>query len=198
VKTVNSWLSSNGYSTQVTAAGDADMENASGWASASNVQAWGNAFSSVSSYTYYDSGSANGCPDTDVYDNASCNAGWNQYDEWYASWAPAAAWPAPEDYNQTYYCPAQGCGYGWVDPNSRQWEAIDRYGYHYQSSHIIVAVVVTQQEACAQVDKCGGVDNTTAEGDSNMYNALNHDWAPNETGQSIRWTTDFEWGYVKA
>lgn len=31
-----------------------------------------------------------------------------------------------------------------------------------------------------------------------MYNALNHDYAPSETSQSLEWTTDMEWRYTKS
>lgn len=195
---VNNWLSTNGEATQVSAAGGPDIENASGWASFTNAKAWDDSFSAATSYAYYDTGSANGCYFSNTYGDNPCSAGWNTYDEWYVSWV-GVAFPAPEDYNQTYYCAAQGCSYGNVDPMSRQWEAISRYGYHYQGGAILIKTVVTQYEACVQVGGCvaKGTDNTPAQGDGDMYNALNHDYAPSETSQSIEWTTDVEWGYAK-
>jgi len=192
---VNSWFATNGYSSQVSAAGAADIENASGWASASSAEAWLDAFSNATSYAMYDFGSANGCSYANTYADNPCNSSWTTSDEWYVSWH-GVAYPAPEDYNQTYSCANQGCSYGNVDRNSRQWEAISRYGYHHQSGAIRIEAVVTQHEACAQNGCSSGTNNTPAQGDGDMYNALNHDYAPSETGQSLDWTTDFEWGYT--
>jgi hypothetical protein len=195
VVSVNSWFATNGYSSQVSAAGAADIENATYWATATSARAWVDGFSSHTSYAMYDFGAASGCSYANTYANNPCNAGWMTADEWYVSWH-GVAYPAPEDYNTTRYCAYKGCSYGNVDPNSRQWEAISRYGYHYQGGAIRVEVVVTQYEACVQRGGCSGINNTPAQGDADMYDALNYDYAPSETSQSLDWTTDMEWGYT--
>lgn len=195
VTTINTRLGNNGYSTQVSTGGAADIENASGWATFPNVKAWSDAFSATTAYAMYDFGSANGCSYANTYGNNPCNSSWNTCDEWYASWH-GVAYPAPEDYNQAYSCSyTGGCSYT-VDNNARQWEAISRYGYHYQGGSILIKAAVTQYEACVQRDSCSGVDNSPGQGYGDMYNALNHDYAPLETSQSVEWSTDFEWGYT--
>jgi hypothetical protein len=199
VGTVNTYFSSHGYSAQVQAYGAADIENASGWASAATAESWADAYS-IGPAAYLDFGSANGCASGNTYGNNTCSASWHTYDEWYVSWGARKALPAPEDYNQTYSCAAQGCSFGNVDANARQWEAIDRYGLHYQQNALYVEAVMTNREACVQTGEqtCinKGIDNSPAQGDGDMYNALNHDYAPSETTQSLQWTTDIEWGYT--
>lgn len=205
VVSVNNWFASYG-AVSVTAAAAVDVEPA--WYSPATPLLWGSYFSSASGgYAYYDFGSADGCPyGNGQYTNLGCNNSWNQYDLWDMSWGIAAAWPAPEDYNDYYYTDAAGTGN--VDPQSRQWENISRYGYHYQSTRPLdVHTVTTQWEACHQVNlpddgsnpySCysKGVNNTQVQGDGDMFNALNNDWAPLETRQSIEWATDMEWGYT--
>ncbi|HEX9045151.1 MAG TPA: hypothetical protein VF802_09005 [Candidatus Limnocylindrales bacterium] len=205
VVSVNNWLASYG-AVNVTAAAAVDVEPS--WYTPATPLLWGSYFSAASGgYAYYNFGSADGCPyGNGQYTNLGCNNSWNQYDLWDMSWGIAAAWPAPEDYNNTYYTDAAGTGN--VDPQSRQWENISRYGYHYQSTNpLYVQTVTTQWEACHQVNlpddgtnpnSCysTGVNNTQAQGDGDMFNAMNNDWAPLETGQSIQWATDMEWGYT--
>jgi hypothetical protein len=201
VNNVNAWLATSPhiYSSQISAAGAADIENAAGWASYSNAKAWADAFSAATSYAYYNFGDANGCSYANTFANNTCSASWNTAGKFYVSWGAARAFAAPEDYNMVYSCAAQGCTFGNVDHNSRQWEAIVRYAVH-AGRLMSISAVVTQHEACAQTGDCGtapsGTNNSPAVGDGDMYNALNHDYAPSETGQTLQWTTDFEWGYT--
>ena len=97
VNTVNSWLatSPHNYSSQVSAAGAADIENASGWASYANAKAWADAFSAATSYAYYDFGSANGCSWANTFANNACSSSWNTAQEWYVSFGAPRAFPPP-------------------------------------------------------------------------------------------------------
>jgi hypothetical protein len=65
-----------------------------------------------------DVGSADGCPQFNQ-GGQSCDNGWNQYDEWYASWGFGAFYPSP----QIYYAPG----------DAQEWTLIARYGYYDQN-----------------------------------------------------------------
>ena len=122
VNTVNSWVSSNGFKSQVTIWGADDMENGSGWAGPTATQDWISGYDATTSLGYLDFGSADGCP-TNTDNNGSCSNGWNQYDEWYASWGTAQAFATPEIY---------------YDSLAQQWYEISAYGYQYQNGEDVL------------------------------------------------------------
>jgi hypothetical protein len=190
VDSVNAWLVSSGYSSQVTAVGGADMENAARWQTADKDRDWVDAYGAASPSLTYNFGDAAGCPYT-TYSGSACSAGFDQSDFWYISWGSSAAVPAPEIYNTTYVYN----GSYRTDHNAQQWEMIKRYGIHHQSSTMTIQSSATQRTACNQVGCSSGTDNTPATGWGDLYNALNHDQAPSETAQDLKWETDFEWGY---
>jgi hypothetical protein len=107
----------NAHLGQVLVYGANDIEP--GFGTYPPVASWIAGFS-TKSYDYYDYGSADGCPQT-THSNGACNNGWNQYDEWYASWGATRADSTPEIYYQS---------------QSSQWEQINLYGSIYQSSAI--------------------------------------------------------------
>jgi hypothetical protein len=193
VDTVNAWLVSNGYSSQVTASGAADMESGSGWQTPTGDRAWAAAYAAASSSKYFDFGDAAGCSRTSYNNSQTCNGGFTQNDYWYLAWGASPAFPLPEIYNDTNI--TVGGSYS-SDANAIQWEMIKRYGVNYQSSYMTIQGDMTQRTACNEVGGCSGVDNTPSEGWGDLYNALNHHTSPSQTSQSLRWATDIEWGYT--
>jgi hypothetical protein len=123
---VKSWLSTNGYASQVTAIAGNDMEPS--WAAVSGTRAWVDGYSGTGKGKILNYGSADGCP-TGSYSNGVCNNGWHQSDVWYVSWGNASAFGLPE----IYYI-----------AQSQQWTMISRYGYFSQGGTVYYDGPLTQ------------------------------------------------------
>lgn len=121
VSVANSWVSTNGYGSQVTIGAANDMEP--GWESSgpARTEAWVQGYASSNAGRLIDYGSADGCPQTS-YNNGACVNGWYQYDLWYISWGNPVSFALPEIYYSSL---------------SKQWTMISRYGYYYQSARLI-------------------------------------------------------------
>jgi hypothetical protein len=114
VNAVNTYVTNNGYSSQVLVGGANDMEPS--WNTQSNTIAWMNGYTSTSGRYFVNYGSTDGCPQSS-HNNGGCNNGWNQYGIWYVSWGAAPAWPLPEIYYQS---------------QTNQWVQVDLYSSQYQ------------------------------------------------------------------
>ncbi len=116
VNDVNSWLISNGYSSQVHAVGAIDIEPA--WNSASVSRAWADGYDAVNLYDYYDFGTADGCATRSDPNRITCGNGWTREDVWYKAYGTRPAFPLPEIYN------TRGA-------NAEQWALISLYSVNY-------------------------------------------------------------------
>ncbi|KEO82903.1 hypothetical protein [Tumebacillus flagellatus] len=172
VNNANSWLSSQGYSNWISAAGGCDMETS--WNSASTTKAWANGYNGSHQYGLYNYGDAGGCPKSQ---GGTCNNGWTQGDVYYVTWGVPAGFALPEIYNTT-------------GTNATQWQQISLWGYLNDSQgKITFSGAMTQYNACAGT--CSGTDNTPSAGWTQLYNAVNSD---SRTASSVRWSTDISWG----
>lgn len=120
VAAIESYVKTQGWSSQVVILGANDLEP--GFGDAPSATSWAQGFASVSGYMYINYGSADGCPQYST-GNGTCNNGWDQYDVWYLSWGSPPALPAPEIY---YYT------------QSRQWAMISLYGAQLGGANNIV------------------------------------------------------------
>lgn len=191
VKSINGWFSSNGYTSQVSAAAAIDIESGFS-ASASMARAWTDGVGQNAGVASYDFGAASGCSWTGYTSppGYQCNGNWYQDDYWYVSWGAAAAWPLPIVYNQTIITLPNGLP---SDPNAQQWEMIRRYGSAYKSGAVVMEGDMTQHTACHQPGhSCSGTDNTQATGWTHLYNSVNA-YTPSQG--NLPWATDIMWGF---
>jgi hypothetical protein len=166
---INSWISTNGFSSQVKVRAAGDMEP--DYNTSTATINWVNGYTATygSGLWLYNVGSASGCP-TSGTDTASspCNNSWTVDNVWYVSWGTTPLYALPEIYNTGGY-------------NGIQWGLIDNYKYLY------FAAALTQSQACVQMGGCSGINNTPAQGWTNLWNNIN-------TKQSVlRWSTDMKW-----
>lgn len=97
VNRVKSWVTRNGYQTQVNIDAANDIEPA--WDTYAPTKAWVDAYTAANGPMYIDFGSADGCPQT-THTNGACSNGWNQDGVWYVGYGAAPALAAPEIYLQ--------------------------------------------------------------------------------------------------
>jgi hypothetical protein len=174
VNNVNTWLSNQGYTQYITAAGGSDMETS--WASATTTRSWADGYNTNHLYALYNYGDAGGCPSASQ--GGTCNGGWTQGDVYYVSWGVPAGYAIPEIYNTT-------------GTNAKQWQQISLWGYLNSSQgKITFSGSLTQYDACSG-GGCSGTNNSPATGWTQLYNTVNSD---SRTAQStLRWSTDMSW-----
>lgn len=175
VNNVNTWLSNQGYTHYITAAGGSDMETS--WNSATTTRAWVDGYNTNHQYGLYDYGDAGGCPSSSQ--GGACNNGWGQGDVYYVTWGVPAGYALPEIYNTT-------------GTNANQWQQISLWGYLNSSqSKITFSGSMTQYDACTTSGGCTGTNNSPATGWSQLYNAINSDSRTSQS--SLEWSTDMSW-----
>lgn len=185
---VQAWYVSNGYASQVRAAGAADIELGFN-ATYAMVKRWGDAFSAASDAFYYNFGDASGCSTTSS-DNSStsCTGPWTQQQVWTVSWGIAAASAIPEIYSTTQR----------LTPNKRQptnnnalaWQQISLYGARFQGGRPIgFAGTLTQQQSTSDP----GTDLAPDKGWAYLDNAVSDD--VRTSLNSLPWASDIKWGY---
>lgn len=177
VNNINTWLKAEGFFSRVDAAGASDLEL--GWNTPTNTRAWVDGYDSSNSYPFYDYGDAQGCPTRD-YPHWSCDPEpWSQEDLWYVSFGVGPAYPLPLIYATN-------------GVNAEQWALLSLYAYQTHGVRMDIKGAFTQWQACQQYPGgCGDyLDNTPAQGWTQMYNELNRD---PRTAQTLRWSTDIKW-----
>jgi len=148
----NTWLSSNGYSSQVSMRGGTDSEL--DWNGPTPTNDWAKGYESTWRAYFWDYGDAAGCPPF-----GGCDNGWNQRDVWLQSYGYAPAEPLPEIYNEG---------------QAEEWGNLANYAYEVQSSLMSFLGPMSQHQACADLSSpCTGEDNTPDESWTDLYNALN-------------------------
>jgi hypothetical protein len=182
VNDVNSWLVTNGYSSQVHVVGATDIEPA--WNSVAVSRAWVDGYDSVNLYDYYDFGTADGCATRADPNRVTCGNGWTREDVWYKAYGTRPAFPLPEIYN------TRGA-------NAEQWALISLYSVNTRGYKVEFHGVLTQWQACQQAgaSQCVGVDNLPSTGWLQLYNELKRDV---RTYYTPRWSSDMIWGYSVA
>lgn len=184
----NAWLSAHGYSRQVQVVGASDMEL--GFNGPLPTRAWVDGFSSICCPLLYDYGDAAGCRADGRPAGDECGSGsfpsWTAEDVWYISWGASAAWPLPLIYRNDGVM-------------AKQWYGIALYGDDTHGSSMLVRGAVTQYQACRDTG-CGSgstLDNTPAQGWTQLWNALNCVYFPVSqctTAQAdLPYSTDMTW-----
>jgi hypothetical protein len=143
IKDLNSWIGSQGYTTQLQARGAIDAEP--GWGPPSYALAWADGFMSATSAAYYDFGSADGCAPY-----GSCENGWSQSSLYQIAWGNSTAGAIPQIYN---------------DAQAQQWAAISAWGNaNTDIGPIQWTAALSQYQACIDHGSpCTGADNTPYE-----------------------------------
>ncbi len=182
VSTINSWISSQGYSSQVKVRAASDMEL--DFNNPTPTRAWVDGY--TASYGYnslylYDVGNATGCPYPDQ-PNWDCGStqypSWTSEDVWYVAWGTTPLYPLPEIYNT-------------AGVNSGQWYYLSLYSYNNHGGAMWFVGSLTQSQACQQMGGCSGTNNTPSQGWTQLWNAITSD---SRTYQSyLRWSTDMKW-----
>ncbi|MHB1118507.1 MAG: hypothetical protein ACYC6H_10760 [Bellilinea sp.] len=153
------------------------------------TRGWVDAFdmNDLNQSIFFNYGACVGCP---IVPNLSWKYStampWTQADAWYVSWGSKPAYAVPEIYdNDNMYLLAN------------RWAAVSKYGALYQSSRIVFSGVMTQMQACLQPShrdgSCDTLDNTPAEGWSQLVDAINMD--AYTVSPYPRWSTDIKWQY---
>ena len=176
---INSWVSTNGYSSQVKIRAAADIEPDFG--PASNAIAWVNGYNASygSGLWLYNVGAASGCPWTGTPTaNSPCNNSWVVNDVWYVSWGALPFYVIPEIYNT-------------AEVNAWQWYRISLYSALYKGNKISFPGTLTQYQACQQMGGCSGIDNPPSQGWTQLFNSVGADSRTALT--NIRWSTDIMW-----
>lgn len=189
VDDVQSWYVANGYSSQVSAAGAADIEVGFN-ATYTMGKHWGDAFSNASSYYYYNFGDAAGCSTTSS-DNSStsCTGSWTQAQIWTLSWGVPAAGAIPEIYSTTErLTPNKKLP---TNNNALAWQMISLYGQRFQNGRRIGFAGSFTQSQANTTDP--GTDAPPNKGWSYLWNAVNDD--SRTSLSSLGWATDIKSGY---
>ena len=189
VDSVQSWYVTNGYSTQVSAAGAADIELGFN-ATYTMAKHWGDAFSAASDYFYYNFGDAAGCSTTSS-DNSTtnCNGSWTQLQLWTLSWGVAAAGSIPEVYSTTAKTTPHT--HLATNNNALAWEMISLYGSRFQGGRPIGFAGSLTQHQADTTDP--GTDLAPNLGWQYLWNATSDD--SRTTLNSLPWASDLKWGY---
>ena len=177
-KNINSWISTNGYSSQVKVRAASDIEP--DFSNSSSAINWVDGYTASygSGLWLYNVGAASGCPISGTPTATSaCNNSWTVDNVWYVSWGTIPLYPIPEIYNT-------------VGANAAQWYRISLYSYLYKGGSIYFPGTLTQSQACQQLGGCTGIDNSPGTGWTQLWNAINAD---SRTAGTIRWSTDIKW-----
>jgi hypothetical protein len=179
INSINSWVITNGYSSQVKIRAAADIEPDFG--AVTSAKAWVNGYNANygSGLWLYNVGAASGCPWTGTPSAYSpCNNGWLVDDVWYVSWGAIPFYVIPEIYNT-------------ATANAEQWYRISLYSALYKGGKILFPGTLTQYQACQQMGGCAGIDNSPSQGWTQLFNSTYAD--PRTSLTNIRWATDIKW-----
>lgn len=167
VNNANTWMTQNGYASEVHVRAATDAEPS--WNTAGYTGQWSNGYDNTGTVYYWDFGSADGCPTSGT---GGCNNSWSQYDVWNEAWGYTEAEPIPQIYDDTL---------------ALQWGNID----HNEGAMTFLGPM-DQHQACADngnPPSCSGLDNTSDQAWDDLYNAL-HSVDPQTPPDvtNIRWT----------
>ncbi len=176
VNDLNTWMTAQGYSSQVLVVGANDVELA--WNTPTITKAWVNGYNAAHKYDWYDYGSLDGCA-TNNYPNSSiCGNGWTREDAWYVTYGTYPVWPLPLIYATN-------------GVNAQQWALLSLYSYNTRGYSFIFIGPMTQKQACDQSPgQCPGLDNTPLQGWNQLYTELNRNLS---TAFTPPWLTDIKW-----
>jgi hypothetical protein len=154
-----------------------DLEPA--WGTPTAARQWLSAFTSGSTATVYDYGSADGCPS---YGSSSvtCANGWTVADVYaVATGAGPTLAALPEIYTPS-------------GTQARQWSAISAWGVHHSGGPVRFAGAFSTWTACEQRGGCTGrIDNSPSTSWSQLWVELRAH--PDTTVTALPWVSDIRW-----
>lgn len=165
VQAVQNYDMSFGYWPQVKARGANDIEP--GFGSAPAAKDWVNGYKTsvgTGGLTFYDYGSADGCPQT-TSSNGACNNGWDQYYVWYDSYGSGVANPTPEIY---------------FSSQANQWAMISLYGAQVHNRPLDIAGPLDEHDL-------DNSSNTATQAWDQLWNGVN---AHSSTAQNFRYSLE--------
>lgn len=193
INDLDAWGMNQGYTSQILFTGAIDIEwgldndNVYRWNTPFVTRGWVDAFDTndLNKSIFFNYGACVGCPTVpNLSWKYSTAMPWTQADVWYVSWGSKPAFAVPEIYRND-------------GTLARQWAAVSKYGALYQASRIVFSGVMTQMQACQQPShrdgSCDTLDNTPAEGWSQLVDAINMD--AYTVSPNPRWSTDIKWQY---
>jgi hypothetical protein len=181
VKNIDSYLSANGYASQVhvKAAGDMELD----FNDATHTRAWVDGYkaSYKTDLSLYNVGTSDGCP-YPAQPNWVCGTikhiNWGSENVWYISWGATPAYPLPEIYLTN-------------GVNAGQWYFLSLYGYTKHNQRLSFQGSLTQLQACSQTGGCPGLNNIPANGWKQLWNMLQSD--TKTSIPALHWSTDIRW-----
>ncbi len=164
---------SKGYYPQVKMRGANDIETwcgtSVGCQPVSAALNWVNGYKAAlgtAGLTFYDYGSADGCPQT-TSNNGTCENGWTQKNYWYMSYGSGAAYPTP----QIYY-----------NSQAEEWAMISLYGAQQQGKPLNIAGPLDEYPL-------NSATNTATQAWDDLWNAVN---ANSSTAQNFRYSLEID------
>lgn len=179
VDEANAWLNANGYSGVVGIFGANDIEL--DWGPPAEAKDWADGYRDNTYTIYYDTGDAAGCSSTQQAGRECGTAnypGWTASDVWYVS-DKLGAMPLPQIYRED-------------EAQARQWKWLSVFAYEVKGGKMAIRTSATQHAACAQLGGCAGVDNTAAEGYTQLFEWLDSDQRTAVPASSLM-ATDWKW-----
>lgn len=174
INDINQWLIGQGYFSRVDAVGAVDIELS--WNGPDVTRQWIEGYDYANQYPLYNFGAAEGCP-TRLAPGWRCASPWEQEDVWYVSYGSGASYPFPLIYATN-------------GVNARQWSWLSVYAVVNQGAAMEFKGAFTQYQACQQRGGCDQIDNTPAQGWTQLYQELNYDV---RTSQTLKYSTDIRW-----
>lgn len=179
VNAVNQWFVSNGYSSQVRAAGANDIEL--GWNTYEATIDWLNGYDSANLYEMINFAAIPGCPRFSA-PGAQCGSSgyiWSKEQVWRVIWGSPPVRPLPQIYANN-------------GVNAQQWYLMSVYAYQTHGLAIVFSGVMTQSLACIDRPEaaCAVIGNTPLAGYTQLSSLVNGD---PRTAHHIRWSTDIAW-----
>ncbi|MEO9236637.1 MAG: hypothetical protein ABI418_00970 [Jatrophihabitantaceae bacterium] len=174
VTQVRSSVDTAGYGNQVNVQGGYDMEP--GFNSGDPSLALLDGYYSINSNWSYDTGSADGCPQSGLADCSANGHTWTVNQRYLSAWGDYRSLALPQVYQ------TNGAQAG-------QWANLSRYGANHLQSPIAFSGIATQQGACS-FRPCAGTNNSPAQGYQQLYAALQ--LQPN-TAMAPQFSEDFRW-----
>ena len=123
VNDINTWITNNGYGSQLYARGANDMEIS--WNTPAATRAWIDGYNSVAQYPLYDYGDAEG--------GTHPPNGWTPEDVWYKAYGATQNWPIPEIY--------------YTANATQNWQPISLWAYQNKGRAIYFIGVLTEHAA---------------------------------------------------
>jgi hypothetical protein len=165
VDNMNDYLFTNGYSSEVIAAGGIDAEL--GFNGPGVTKDWTEGYKTGGDSRYFNFGDAAGCPPAGTCGTAAY-PGWTAHDIYYISWGNPLAWP----YGQIY----RNDGL-----QADQWRELDVHAVEHDSNSMFFEGSLTQWHACQDVGCEASLANTGEDGWRQLHSSISSKHTTSQT-----------------